>query len=349
MDNEQGCQMTNAEVGRTGVTRVVASVGTPVATPSRATAEAERTGAPLSAVPAFLSEALTAQYGAELAGRIVEEGYAARRVVSLRANALRSSALEIAGALDAAGIAHESVPWYADAFVLPDVRERAVWELPVYEQGKLYLQSLSSMLPPLALAPREGADVLDMCAAPGGKTTQLAALSGGHARITACEMNGPRAEKLAFNLRRQGAESVNVMRTDARRLDDFFSFDQILLDAPCSGSGTASLADPKLAQHLTPQLVAKSVKAQSALLAKALRLLKPGGELVYSTCSILAAENEDVVRSALRKSRCKVVPIALPGMASELPLLPTTLEGALLVRPTDRYEGFFLVKLRRLG
>lgn len=308
-----------------------------------------REAGPMAAIPTFLAEALTAQYGAELAIRIVEEGYAARRVVSLRANALRSSVKEIAGALDAAGIAHEGVPWYADAFVLPAVRERAVWELPAYEQGKLYLQSLSSMLPPLALAPREGADVLDMCAAPGGKTTQLAALSGGRAHISACEMNGPRAEKLAFNLRRQGAEGVNVMRTDARRLDDFFSFDQILLDAPCSGSGTASLSDPKLARRLTPQLVAKSVKAQGALLAKALRLLKPGGELVYSTCSILAAENEDVVRAALRKARCEVVPIALPGTAGELPLLPTTLEGALLVRPTARYEGFFLTKLRCLG
>ena len=300
-------------------------------------------------MPSFLLEALTSQYGAELAETLVEEGYAARRVVSLRANALRSSADEIAAELDDAGVAHEGVAWYADAFVLPDVRERAVWELPAYEQGGLYLQSLSSMLPPLALAPRPGADVLDMCAAPGGKTTQLAALSGGRARITACEMNGPRAEKLAFNLRRQGAEGVNVMRIDARRLDDFFSFDQILLDAPCSGSGTASLSDPKLAQRLTPQLVAKSVKAQGALLAKALRLLKPGGELVYSTCSILAAENEEIVRAAMRRVRCKIVPIELPGLDGELPLLPTTLDGALVVRPTSRYEGFFLVKLRRLA
>ncbi len=306
-------------------------------------------GEPSDRVPAFLLEALTNQYGADVARLIVEGGYAARRVTSLRANTLRSNAAAVAGALDAAGIAHEGVSWYADAFVLPEARERAVWELPAYERGELYLQSLSSMLPPLVLGPRPGADVLDMCAAPGGKTTQLAALSGGAAHITACEMNGPRAEKLAFNLRRQGADGVNVMRTDARRLDDFFSFDQILLDAPCSGSGTASVADLKLAQHLTPQLVAKSVKAQTALLAKALRLLKPGGELVYSTCSILAAENEEVVCGALRKARAKVVPIELPGIEGELPLLPTTLDGALLVRPTQRYEGFFVAKLRRMG
>lgn len=299
-------------------------------------------------VPPFLLEALTAQYGSDLTERIVA-GYAVRRVVTLRANTLRSSREEVAAELDAAGIAHEGVPWYADAFVLPEVRERAVWDLGAYEQGKLYLQSLSSMLPPLVLGPRPGADILDMCAAPGGKTTQLAALSGGAAHITACEMNGPRAEKLAFNLRRQGATSVNVMRTDARRLDDFFSFDQILLDAPCSGSGTASLADPGLARHLTSQLVAKSVKAQTALLAKALRLLKPGGELVYSTCSILAQENEEVVRGALARSRCKLVPVDLPGAADELPLLPCGLDGALCVCPTERYEGFFVAKIRRMG
>ena len=116
-----------------------------------------------------------------------------------------------------------------------------------------------------------------MCAAPGGKTTQISALTGGEARITACEMHVPRAERLEFNLARQGARNVTVMRVDARRLDDYFSFDQILVDAPCSGSGTLDAADPKMPKRFTPTLVEKSVKAQRALLAKALRLLKPGG------------------------------------------------------------------------
>ena len=300
----------------------------------------------LALLPDFFAPMLVKQYGEDLARQIVE-GCAAERAVTLRANTLKSSADEVAGGLDEAGIAWERVPWSNEAFVLKGVRERAVWELPLYEQGKVYLQSLSSMLPPIVLGPRPGADVLDMCAAPGGKTTQMAALSGGRARITACEMHAPRAQKLEFNLNRQGATGVNVMRTDARRLDDFFSFDQILLDAPCSGSGTLDVRNLKLKQYFTLKLIEKSKAAQTALLSKALKLLKPGECMVYSTCSVLEQENEDVVRKVIRNLPCETVPFAIEG-ADDLPVLPTTLPGALCVRPTELYEGFFVAKIRRV-
>ena len=90
------------------------------------------------------------------------------------------------------------------------------------------------MLPPIILNPKEGYDILDMAAAPGGKTTQLAVLTQNKAHITACEMNTIRLERLKYNIEKQGATSVYTMQTDSRRIDDFFSFDQILLDAPCS-------------------------------------------------------------------------------------------------------------------
>ena len=140
------------------------------------------------------------------------------------------------------------------------------------------------------------------------------------------------------------------MRTDARRLDDFFSFDRILVDAPCSGSGTLQTGDAKLEKRFTPTLIEKSSKAQRALLSKGLALLKPGGTLVYSTCSVLRRENEDAVKWALdnvRKGRSyelKPVEVA-PG--DVLPLLPTALEGALALCPTDLYEGFFIAKIVR--
>lgn len=302
-------------------------------------------------LPLFLEPLLMSQYGDADTARIVE-GCTVPRVTSLRANSLKVAPETVAQALEASGLDWQGVPWYTDAFVLDGSRrEREVRELPLYEQGAIYLQSLSSMLPAMVLNPRSGADVLDMCAAPGGKTTQMAALSGGKARITACEMHVPRAEKLQFNLERQGATMVHVMRADARRLDDLFSFDQILLDAPCSGTGTLRAGDPKMAQRCTPALVEKSVKAQKALLTKALRLLKPGGSLVYSTCSVLGCENEEVVEACLRQAgRCgsyRVVPVAVEGTDGELPVLPCRLDGALVVCPTDRYEGFFVAKIVR--
>lgn len=324
-------------------------------------------------LPSFFEPLLAEQYGAEDVRRILD-GCAAKRATTLRANALLAERDEIAEALSEAGLPWQPVPWYGDAFVLPHGSERALSKLPAYQDGHLYLQSLSSMIPALVLGAQPREDICDMCAAPGGKTTQIAALTGNSAYLTACEMHAPRAEKLEHNLAKQGAKNVNVMRVDARRMDDFFSFDRVLLDAPCSGSGTITAGDPRVAKRFTPALVAKSQKAQAALLDKALTLVKPGGTLVYSTCSVLAGENEDVVMQALKRARKRgayeVQPATFehggteadvangdaPSLAEivvhqapDMPLLPTKLEGALCLAPTERYEGFFVAKIKRLA
>ena len=106
-----------------------------------------------------------------------------------------------------------------------------------------YLKFLSSLLPFFLLEPKNILYFFYMEAAPGGKTTQLAALTQNTANITACEMNKMRAERLKYNIEKQGASSVYVMLTDSRKLDSCFSFDQILLDAPCSGSGTITVGE----------------------------------------------------------------------------------------------------------
>ena len=151
----------------------------------------------------------------------------------------------------------------------------------------MYLQSLSSMLPALVLNARPDETVLDMAAAPGGKTTQIAALTGGRCLITACEKNAVRADRLRFNLERQGARKATVMQQDARELNDLFAFDRILLDAPCTGSGTLLLCEGEPPRRMEEGWVKKTASTQLAMLQKALRLLRKGHEMVYSTCSIL--------------------------------------------------------------
>ena len=292
-------------------------------------------------VPEYLTKQLTAQYGEEQA-RAICQGYAARRPVTLRVNRLKAEPAEVRDALAAAGISFRPVVWSEDAFLLPDASVEAVRALPVYAEGKIYLQSLSSMLPPLFLYPNPGEAVLDMAAAPGGKTTQMAAMTGDRAQITGCEKNAIRAERLRYNLQKQGAKRVYVMQTDAARLDDLFSFDKVLLDAPCSGSGTIALWQNKLS--FSQKLVEHCVQTQRQLLKKALRVLKPGGELVYSTCSILAQENEQAVAEALKGGRVELVPCAAP---EGVPTLPTNLPGTLCVAPDEVYEGFFVAKLRK--
>jgi ribosomal RNA methyltransferase Nop2 len=312
-------------------------------------------------LPPFLVPLLEEQYGAEITRTIVE-GFAGGRLTTLRANALRSDIDEVRAGLDAAGIEYEPVAWYPDALVITNAREKALWSLPLYQEGKIYLQSLSSMLPPVAMKVVPGLDILDMCSAPGGKTTQMAALGGRQAHITACELNAPRAERLEYNLERQGATNVTVLREDARRLSEYFRFDQILVDAPCSGSGTIRATDVKLHRRFTEQLIAKSQRAQAALLGKALTLLKPGGTCVYSTCSVLACENEDIVSASLTSAnkfgtfelmdvRAELgLPVDEDGTLQDslgIPLLPTKLEGTICVTPTLRYEGFFMAKIKR--
>ena len=300
----------------------------------------------LPTVPELLIERLNAQYGAALADEIVA-GFV-RRPVTLRANALKSSPEAVRETLTAAGIACEQTDWYSDAFILRDVREEAVQALPAYEAGQMYLQSLSSMMPALVLAPKKGESILDMAAAPGGKTTQMAALSGNGALITACEKNKIRAERLQFNLDRQGATRVNVMCTDARQLNDLFKFDKVLLDAPCTGSGTIIIAEGEQERRMTPDWVAKTAKTQKAMLKKALTLLSAGHEMVYSTCSILREENEDVLSAVLPGMNAEVVPIdpAMLGLTAEQ-LLPVTIPGVICVKPTALHEGFFVAKVRK--
>ena len=297
------------------------------------------------ALPSYFTESITRQYGPETAAQICA-GMQGKRLVSPRANRLKTTAEAISALLTEQGIAFSRLSWSQDAFLLPEAAESDLWRLPAYEKGEIYLQSLSSMLPPIALDPQAGADILDMAAAPGGKTAQMAAMTGNRANITACEIHKIRAEKLQYNLQKQGASRVNVMVRDARALEDFFRFDQILLDAPCSGSGTMLAAVPATTRAFSEKLVRSSAAIQLQLLKKALTLLKSGHSMVYSTCSILEAENENVVRAALKGTKAEIVPIQFDGMDA-LPQLPVSLPGALCIRPTAEYEGFFMAKIKK--
>ena len=296
-------------------------------------------------IPDFLVEMLKKQYGDKIVSDIVNS-YNKKRVSSFRVNKLKSSKKEIEDILKKNNIRYKKVSFYDDAFILEENMESIIEELDIYKNGEIYMQSLSSMLPPIILDPKEGEDILDMTAAPGGKTTQIASIVNNKANITACEMNNVRFERLKYNIEKQGAR-VFAMQKDSRKIEDFFSFDKILLDAPCSGSGTLSVYDNKTEKYFTEKLIEKSIRAQSSLLRKATKLIKAGKELVYSTCSILDVENENIVNEILKDNNFEIVPIKFEGM-DDLPLLPTKIEGTLCIMPNELYEGFFVAKIRRI-
>lgn len=296
-------------------------------------------------VPEFLIEMLNQQYGEEITSKILE-GYLKKRKVTFRVNTLKTSIEKVEEVLKNNNIEFKKVSWSDVAYIVKNVREDTLKELEIYKNGEVYLQSLSSMLPPIVLEPKENTDILDMCAAPGGKTTELAGLTNNNANITACELNKIRIEKLKYNIEKQGATSVYIMQEDSRRINDFFSFDNILLDAPCSGSGILNVEDVNLEKTFTEKLIEKSQKSQLELLNKAVKILKQGQEMVYSTCSILNVENEEIVSKILKNNKVEIVPIEFEGK-EELPLLPTKIDGTLCVMPTEFYEGFFIAKIRK--
>ena len=288
----------------------------------------------MNKLPDFFMERLYKEYNEEQANQIIE-GYKLERKLTFRVNTIKTTAEEIEQRLVENGIMYKKVKWSKEAFIILNRNEEEIQKLEMYKNGEIYLQSLSSMLPPIILNPAEKTDILDMTSAPGGKTTQIAALTNNNANITACEMSNIRAERLKYNLEKQGALAY-VMVKDARNIDNFFSFDQILLDSPCSGSGTINMNNTDLNKYFTLELVEKCKKTQRSLINKAVQILKGGKELVYSTCSILKEENEEIVKTIMNK-----------GMEI-LPQLPTTIDGTLCICPTQEYEGFFIAKLRKI-
>ena len=187
-------------------------------------------------------------------------------------------------------------------------------------------------------------------------------------------MSIPRAEKLEANLHRQGAKNVPVMRIDARELDEFFRFDRILLDAPCTGTGTVISGNEKSLRGLTEQLLSKCARSQRALLDRAMGALKPGGTLVYSTCSILPQENEDALQEALDKHMdCELIPLdGTPSesearraqdageephiesnalteaiAAGQVSAVANGLPGTLTIPPSRDFEGFYIALIRK--
>ncbi|MCI8587734.1 MAG: RsmB/NOP family class I SAM-dependent RNA methyltransferase [Clostridia bacterium] len=290
-------------------------------------------------IPQFLYKKLEKQYEENIVKKIIE-GYEKQKPLTIRINTIKTNIEVVKEKLEKSKIQYKKVKWNEQALIIENAGKNIIKELEIYEKGEIYLQSLSSMIPPIILKPKEGENILDMAAAPGGKTTQIAAITNNKAMITACEKNKIRAERLKYNLQKQGVKCANIMVEDARKLNEFFSFDKILLDAPCSGSGTDNIKDEKF----TEELIKRSQKTQEEMLTKALQILKSGKEMIYSTCSILKQENEEIIQKVLSKIKAEIVPIDEKYLI-DIPLLPVDIKGTICVCPTELYEGFYLAKI----
>ena len=226
-----------------------------------------------------------------------------------------------------------------------------------YTIGKYYIQSLSSMIPPMILNPSESDVTMDLCAAPGSKSTQLAEMMNNTGTLYANEPSPKRIKSLVYNLDRQGLVNMGVIQKYGELLSKNFSgyFDKILVDAPCSGLGIVQKKG-EISNWWTEKSASRLSDTQLRLLISAVKMAKSGGEIVYSTCTLTAEENELVLNTILKKYPVELIDIDLPVKSHPalteyrgVKLNPEIRKARRIIPWEVNSEGFFIAKLRKTG
>lgn len=273
---------------------------------------------------------------------------------SIRINTLLTTVKEAKKNIEAKGWKLEQVPWCKEGFWISHSERRDVGNLLEHYSGKIYVQEAASMIPPLILKPKPSDLVLDMCAAPGSKTTQMAAMMKNKGLIIANDYKGQRLQSLGINLQRSGLTNTIISLMHGKRFHGF-RFDKILIDAPCSGTGTIRKS-LKTIRIWNPGMITKLSRQQKELIKSAFENLKVGGEMVYSTCSVEPEENEGVIDYLLREfENAKVVRVKLPGLKTSKPVMEFNgvkynpqIKNVLRIWPQDNdTEGFFIAKIKK--
>jgi NOL1/NOP2/sun family putative RNA methylase len=245
------------------------------------------------------------------------------------------------------------VPWCKEGFWIKHATEdrRDVGNLVEHTLGYIYIQEAASMIPPAVLAPKPGEIVLDMCASPGSKATQLCQYMKNKGILVANDYKWERLQPLGLNMQRMGVSNAVITLSEGR----FFSkpmFDRILVDAPCSGTGTIRKS-LKTVAIWNPNMIRRLAGQQRQLICAGFESLKPGGTMVYSTCSLEPEENEGVVTHLLEKyPNAAIEKIKLKIKRSE-PVADfegrkydNRIKDCLRIWPQDNdTEGFFVAKI----
>ncbi len=273
---------------------------------------------------------------------------------SIRINTILGTVKDVKKSIEAKGWILTPVPWCKEGFWISHPDRRDVGNLFEHHLGQIYVQEAASMIPPLVLDPKPGDIVLDMCAAPGSKTTQMAMMMENKGLIVANDYKGQRLQSLGINLQRSGLTNSIITLMSGKRFHGF-EFDKILVDAPCSGTGTIRKS-LKTVQIWNPGMISKLARQQKELIVSAFENLKVGGEMVYSTCSVEPEENEGVVDYLLEKfANAEIVPVKLPGLKLSKPVMEfkgkkynPQIKDVIRIWPQDNdTEGFFVTKITK--
>lgn len=301
-------------------------------------------------LPDWLADALVTAYGAGRAESLAN-ALLASAPLDLRVNVLKSDPAAVVAALAAAGIEAQPLPQWPAA--LRVAGKPALERSAAFESGWFEVQDLGSQLLAALAAPRRGQVVVDFCAGAGGKTLALAAAMRSTGQVHACDVSAPRLLRMRRRLERSGATNVQPMaiadERDARLERLHARADAVLVDAPCTGTGTLR-RNPDLKWRTAPADLARLVAAQRSILAAAAPLVRPGGALVYGTCSLLPQENdEQVAWFEAQHPHWRRRPAGEVLQAQGARLDPgATADGLLRLLPDrDGCDGFFGVRWER--
>lgn len=289
--------------------------------------------------PAFVRR-MTAQLGPDAPAYLAAMEEPALR--GLRQNPLKTPDAPLAALVAGLG---EPLPWAPNGFLLAAQSDAGA--LPLHEAGAYYVQEPSAMIPAAVLDARPGETVLDLCAAPGGKSTQLAAAMAGRGTLVCNEIVPARAQVLSRNLERMGVANALAVCADPAKLAQAWPslFDAVLVDAPCSGEGMFR-RHPETRLEWDENAPARCARRQAHILESACAMLRPGGRLCYATCTLNREENEDTV-AALLAAHPELEPVSFSVPVGPGESLPS-LRGGLHLYPHEiAGEGHFVALLRK--
>lgn len=278
---------------------------------------------------------------------------------SIRLNPLKADPVQTLDKLKAGGWRGTQYGWLPEGHTI-DVPIEAVRDNDAVQSGEAYIQNAASWLPVLALDPKPDERILDVCAAPGGKTTHIAAMTGNQAHIWANDNGRGRLAKLQANTARMGAKVERFTFFDALALAHQLNgeqFDKILIDAPCSGEGEKDITNDKVvAGEWSVAQIKRLQRTQKGIINQAWRLLVPGGTLVYSTCTMAPEENEAVIDYVLRtREDARIVPLEaeLPNRIAAVQewngkRYDPAIAGCLRLAPSEQIEAFFVCKMQKV-
>lgn len=288
-----------------------------------------------------------------------------RARTTIRLNSLKGNVKETLRLLKSRGYELESIPWAPNVYFINNRDKSEISQIEEYREGLFYIQDLSSILATLVLNPTKDENILDMCAAPGSKTTHMAEITKNRANILANEIEVGRTNSLRNVIEQFGASSVKITLSDGRDFGKKYPdyFDKVLLDAPCSGEGRIYLRGPKPLRFWSIKKVKSSTMIQKELIDSAFKTLKSKGTLIYSTCTLEPEENEGVVSYLLNRNPLAYLEdielISYPQFASFKKHISTgitqwsgnkyhsSVKKSVRVIPSSDMMGFYIAKISK--